>query len=305
MSDEITTAMVDTYNTGIEVLAQQMRSKLIGMVRVDAKPGKRESFDQIGAVGVRKKTVRHEDTKYINTPHRRRWCGLEDWEVADLLDKQDVIRILNNPGGEYTRVFLAAMNRQLDTTIIEGMFGTSYTGELGTTPITLPSEQIIVEGSTGFTLDKLTEAMEKFKTANAVEDDAELMVAWTAKQEREFLDTTEVKSIDYNTQKVLVDGGMGNGKFYGFRFVRLEDWTDEDGTLHRILPYDSGEETRSCAAWIRQGVLARLPMPPRARTDELPSKGYAQQFYASMSGGACRMQETHVIKIDCAEAAPA
>ena len=63
-----------------------------------------------------------------------------------------------------------------------------------------------------------------------------MTIAWTSAQEEEFLDTTEVKSIDFNTQRVLVDGGMGDGRFYGFEYVRLEDWTDEEGTLHEIIP---------------------------------------------------------------------
>ena len=39
MSNEITTAMVDTYNTGIEMLAQQMMSKLRSRVREESKTG--------------------------------------------------------------------------------------------------------------------------------------------------------------------------------------------------------------------------------------------------------------------------
>ena len=54
------------------------------------------------------------------------------------------------------------------------------------------------------------------------------------------MDTAEVKSVDYNTQKVLVSGGVEG--FYGFRFIRLEDAAD--GAL---LP-KSGS-TRSCFAW--------------------------------------------------------
>ena len=59
MSTEINTAMVDTYNVGIERLAEQMESKLVSRVRVESKPGKRNAFDQIGAVAARKRTDRH------------------------------------------------------------------------------------------------------------------------------------------------------------------------------------------------------------------------------------------------------
>ena len=106
------------------------------------------------------------------------------------------------------------------------------------------------------------------------------------------MDTNEVKSVDYNTQKVLVSGGVEG--FYGFRFIRLEDAAD--GTL---LP-KSGS-TRSCFAWAKSGVLLGLGQDITAKIDPLPNKNYAAQVYASMDIGATRMQEEKVVQIDCVE----
>lgn len=308
MSNEITTAMVDTFNTGIEMLAQQMSSKLKGRVRVESKPGKRNAFDQVGSVAVSQVTVRHEDTRYINSPHRRRWVGLIDFDVADLLDKEDVIRILNDPSGEYIRAFVAAFNRQRDQSILEAALATAYTGEDGTGTQAMLAANQIAAGGDGFTLAKVKSAMRILKAGSAVEADMDggdfdLTVAWTSFQEEEFLDTTEVKSIDYNTQKVLVDGGMGNGKFYGFNYVRLEDWTDDvTGTKHRIVAHD-GVTTRSCVAWKKDGLLLNEPRPPYSEVDRMPGKRQSTQLWVGGSFGATRMQEPKVVQIDCVEAA--
>jgi len=300
MSDQITTAMVDTYKSGLTMLAQQKQSKLLGRVRVEHDTGKRVSFDQIGAVKARKKTERNGDTKYINTPHKRRWATHEDFEIADLMDKFDVIKILNQPGGEYAKAFIAALNRERDTSILAAALGTAYTGETGLTGVALPAAQKIAVGGTGFTYAKVEEAMDILAGGNAVDPDSELTIAWTRKQEKEFLQNAEVKSIDYNTQKVLVKGGMGDAPFYGFTYVRLEDWTDEEGATNQIIP-KSGT-TRSCVAWVKNGLLLNEPGPSEVLVDRMPGKGQATQIWSGASFAATRMQESMVVQIDVLEA---
>lgn len=305
MSDEITTAMVDTYNTGIEMLAQQMSSKLKSRVRQESKGGERNAFDQVGAVAVSERTVRAGDTPYINSPHRRRWVETIDYDVGDLLDLPDMIRILNDPGGAYGRAFIAAFNRQRDAAILAAALATAYTGKTGTgTQAFDTTNNQIAAGGTGFTLSKVKQTMRILKAGSAVEADMDseagmnLNIAWTSYQEDEFLDTTEVKSIDYNTQRVLVDGGAD--RFYGFDFVRLEDWVDDvNSATHRIVPYSGS--TRSCIAWVKDGLLLNEPQTPTVRVDQLPTKSYAWQYYAWGQFGATRMQETKVVQIDCAE----
>ena len=301
LSNEITTAMVDTYNTGIEMLAQQMMSKLRSRVREESKTGKRNAFDQLGSVKARKVTTRHGDTQYNESPHRRRWVRTSTFEVADLLDKEDLIRILNDPGGEYATNFLSALNREIDTEVIAQAIGTAFVGEEGTETQDLPAAQKIADGGTGFTLPKVREAMRKLKAGNVLEDGTmDLTIAWTSFQEDEFLDTTEVKSVDFNTQRVLVSGNM-DGQFYGFEYVRLEDWTDDEtGTLYRILP--KAATVRTCVAWRKDGLLLNMPAAPRVLADRLPGKRYSWQFYGWADFGATRMQEKKVVQIDVQEA---
>lgn len=301
MSNQITTAFVQEFKRGVDLLVQQRTSLLRSAVRVETVQGKKASFDQVGVVAARKRTSRHADTPRIDTPHKRRWVTLTDYEIADLIDEQDKVRTLNDPANAYSQTFAAALGRAMDAETIAAALGLAYTGEDGTASVALPGTQVIAAGGTGFSLTKLAQAMEKLKLKNAVEPGAELWVAWTAKQEREFLTATEVKSIDYNTQKVLVDGGMGEGRFYGFRFLRLEDWQDETGITQRILPFDSGTTTRSCVAWVKDGLLLGLGKDIGGQVDRRADKSYATQAYASMSIGASRMQEEKVVQIDCIE----
>ncbi len=298
MSTEITTFMVDAYNEGIEHLASQMQSKLLDRVRVESKTGERNSFDQVGSVAARKRTDRHGDTQYINTPHRRRWVVTDPFEVADLLDEPDMLRILNDPGGAMSVEFIAALNRERDATIVSAALGTAFTGKQGQTAVTLPSGQQIAAGGTGFTLAKVRDAMRRLKAANAVEGDADLTIAWTSAQEDEFLNTTEVKSHDFNTQRVLVKGRLDD-EFYGFNYVRLEDWTDELGQLHRILPKTG--TVRTCLAWVKDGLLLNNAKEPNVRVSQLATKKYSWQWYGCADFGATRMQEPKVLQLDVEE----
>ena len=298
MSSEITTLQKQTYQDGLEMLAQQMPCKLHNAVRLEKETGKRVSFPQVGVVGAKEKSTRHGDTQYVTTPHRRRWASMKDFELADLLDVQDLLRIVTNPGSDYSRAFVAALNQARDRNIIEAALGTAYTGEDGTVTVPLPAGQHIADGGTGFTLEKVRTAMQKLKTGNAVDGSEEMFVAWTAAQEAEFINTTEVKSIDYNNPRVLVSGGL-DGRFFGFTYIRLEDWTDENDVLVRIVPKTG--TTRSCVAWVRSGLLHNVPLPPSTKIDQLPGKSYAWQFYASSTYGSTRMQESKVVQIDVLE----
>ncbi len=298
MSTEITTLQKQTYQDGLEMLAQQMPCKLHNAVRLEKETGKRVSFPQIGVVAAKEKTARNTDTQYVTTPHRRRWVSMKDFELADLLDVQDLVRIVSNPGSEYSKAFVAALNRARDKNIIEAALGTAYSGEDGTSTVSLPAAQQIPVGTTGFTLEKVRTAMQKLKAGNGVDGNEEMFVAWTSAQEAEFINENEVKSIDYNNQRVLVSGGL-DGRFFGFTYIRLEDWTDENNTTVRILPKTG--DTRTCVAWVKSGLLHNIPLMPQTKMDQLPGKSYAWQFYASATYGSTRMQETKVVQIDVDE----
>lgn len=294
MSAQVETHYRKVFKSGIEMLVQQMSSHLRDAVRVETDIGKEAYFDQIGAVAARRGRSRHSDTQYVETPHKRRRVATVPYDVADLIDKPDRVRVLNDPTNAYSMAFAAALKRGMDREIAAAAIGTAYAGEDGTTAVALPSSQIITAGGTGFTLTKLEDAMEKFKANNAIMpgEEAEMYVAWTSAQEREFIDTTEVKSVDYNTQKVLVSGRVDG--FYGFKFIRLED--ANDGVL---LPKVS--TTRKCFAWVKSGLLLAINEDITAEVDRLPNKNYSTQVFASMDIGATRMQETKVVEIDCVE----
>lgn len=293
MSTQITTAFVSQYAANVTLLAQQRGSKLRNAVRLETVNGKQAFFDQIGATAARRRSSRHSDTPRMETPHARRRCAIEDFDWADLIDREDRLRLLIDPTSTYALSAANAMGRAVDEVIVDAMRGTAFTGENGATAVTLPGSQKIPAAATGLTVSKLMSAKRTLDTADI--DGEERFIAVTSRQLEDLLGSTQVTSSDFNTVRALVHGELET--FLGFRFLRV-DGTRIDGT--KILPLITGNE-RACIAWQRDQVVLGMGLEPAARITERPDKNYAMQVFYSMSAGATRMQEAGIVEIACLE----
>lgn len=293
MSTQITTAFVQQYSANVQMLAQQKGSKLRGLVRVENVTGKQAFFDQIGATAARRRTSRHSDTPRMDTPHARRRVAMEDFDWADLVDNEDKIRTLIDPTSSYAQSAAMAMGRAMDEVIIDAMRGTAYTGETGSTAVTLPAGSKVAVGGTGLTLTKLLSAKSIMDAADI--DGEGRYIAVTSKQLTDLLNVTEVKSADYNTVKALVNGEVNT--FLGFNFVRV-DGTRIDGT--KILPFVTGSD-RAVMAWQKDNVILAIGAEVGGKITERADKNYAMQVFYSGSFGAVRMQEAAVVEVSALE----
>lgn len=293
MSTEVTTSFVQQYSSNVQMLVQQKGSKLRGLVRSETVNGKAAFFDQIGVTHARQRTSRHADTPRMDTPHARRRVTVADYDWADLIDREDKVRMLIDPTSEYAMAAAWAMGRSMDEVIIDAALGTAYTGETGATTTTITTAQTIAVGSTGLTLAKLLAAKE-IMDGHDVNDEGRY-IACTAGQITDLLNTTEVKDSDYNTVKALVNGQVNT--FLGFTFVPVNGLRS-DAT--KILPLN-GSSDRRCIAWQRDCLLLGMGAEPMAKISERDDKNYATQVFYSMTLGATRMQEKGVVEIVCDE----
>ena len=141
MSSQITTSFVEQYSSNVQLLSQQMGSKLRSSVDEESVVGKNAFFEQIDSTAAVLRTSRHGDTPQIDTPHSRRRVSLADYEWGDLIDDSDKIRALVDPTSAYARNAAAAMNRAMDDVIITAMNASASTGVAGATSTALPSGQ--------------------------------------------------------------------------------------------------------------------------------------------------------------------
>ena len=289
MSTQITTAFVQQYSANVQMLSQQMGSRLRDAVRLETVVGKNAFIDQIGSVTAQLRSSRHADTPQIDTPHQRRRLSIASYEFADLIDDQDKVRMLIDPTSSYAQAAAAAMGRAMDDVIIAAALGTASTGETGSGSATLDATANMVGSASsndGLTIAKLTEAKRKMDL-NDVDPSIPRYIAVGPKQIEDLLGTTQVTSSDFNTIKALVQGDVDT--FMGFQFI-----------MTNRLNIDSND-IRSCFAWAEDGITLGIGKDVQARIDERNDKGYATQVYYCMDIGAVRMEEAKVVKIFCDE----
>lgn len=290
MSFQITTAMKEEYNATIQVLMQQKESRLESAVRVESGSyGRNEFFDQIDATAAVLRAARHADTPLISTPHLRRRVSLSDYDWADLIDNFDKLKTVADPQSAYTQNAVNAMNRAKDDAIIAILAATAYGGIDGTTSYTFDTtNKQILDTSTGLTLTKLLTAKQKLDQDEVPENDR-FIVCGSKQINNDLLNTTEVKSSDYNTVKALARGEVDT--FLGFKFIRSE----------RLLVPET--TTRYCYAWQRDTILLAINSNIVTDISTRADKNMAVQVYAGMSIGATRLDEKGIVQIQCWEGA--
>jgi hypothetical protein len=277
------------YGNTVALLAQQKGSRLRNAVTVKTGVVGEETYmDQMSAFTVGSRTLatdRLASTPISTIAFERRKIGMDDYYISKAIDKMDDIRTISDPTSAAVQSGIAGMGRKIDSILIAAMEGTAYTGKVGGTSVALPTAQKIAVASTGLTLSKILGAVE-ILNANDVDPADERYLVIGSAQMSELLNTTEIKSADYNTMRVLANGVVDS--FCGFKIIRSELLT-LSGT------------SRLCYAFTKSGVGLAIGRDVTSRIDELPTNHYAKMLYFSMSMGASRLEEDKVIQIACKE----
>jgi len=290
MSSNITTSFVEQYSSNVQMLSQQMSSKLRGSVDVESIVGKNAFFEQIDSTAAVLRTSRHGDTPQIDTPHSRRRVSLADYEWADLIDDTDKIRSLVDPTSAYAKNAAAAMNRAMDDVVITAINASASTGVSGATGVALPSTQKFATSnqSDGLTIAKLLAAKKNFDN-NDIDPSRRRFLVCGPQQIADLLAVTEVTSSDFNTVKALAQGDINS--FLGFEFI-----------MSNRLPFDATNgDDRLIFAYTEDAIKLAIGKDVSAQISERADKSYSTQVYYCMSLGATRMEEKAVFQIPCHE----
>jgi hypothetical protein len=285
MPETITEPMVQQYQNNMIVLCQQKESRLEGTtIPPIAMQGEYLYWERIGATEAVDMVTRHSDTPNIEVDHSRRRSTSAPKVWATLLDTFDMARMLVDPRNYYNQIASMAFKRAKDRLIIAALGGTSYAGKAGTVSVVLPAAQKIAAG-TGLTLAKLLTAKEMLDEAE-VDEEAPRFIVVASAQITDLLNTTEVKSADYNTVRALMEGKVDT--FLGFKFIRTQLLTIAGGV-------------RYCYAYAMGAVGMGRINDIQARIDQRIDKNMAWQPYVQMDMGAARIEEERVVELACTE----
>ena len=288
MSTEINKAFVQQFSNNLILLSQQKGSKLAGTVMRKDVTGKYAHFDRLGATSASIRTSRHGDTPLVDTPHSRRRVTLNDYEVADLIDHQDEVRMLIDPKSSYAQSMGYALGRTLDDVIIDAADGNATAIDSADAASNVAVAHTVDEdfntANSDIIIEKVIEA-KRILTANEVAMDEELFFVLDATAlYTGLMNENQVQSSDYNSIKALVKGDLDT--YMGFNFVQSERLND------------SGESFKNCLAYAKSGLGLAMGQDINVKMSERDDKSYATQVYASMTAGAVRVEEEKVVVVE-------
>jgi hypothetical protein len=287
MSDTITQAFVQQFDSAIRMLSAQMESRFKAAV-TDRGTITGDSFtanllDPAGDMPL--DTVRHGDTVFSDITHSARKALMKDYFDALPLDRADIPKMIVNPvtGGQYASTLVGKWNRTaVDKQIYRAARDSALNGD-GTTTA-LPSAQKIAHGSAGFTKAKLITTRKLFR-ANELDqhNGEELFIAYTAEMLEDILSDTTLTSADFLAVQMLQEGDVAR-KWMGFNWIPFEG----------IDPVSSS--TYYTIAWCKSAIHFGQGFQ-EGRVDRRPDKKNLFQTSLAGSTGAVRAKDKGVVEI--------
>lgn len=292
MSVNVPTVYAQQFATNIELLLQQEGSRLIGAV--DYKSGyvgkQASPVDQLSSVAAQRVETRFEAMPRVDATFARRWVFPVNYDLPQLIDQFDKLRLLTDPTSLYVRNAMNAMGRAMDDEIIAAFFGTAMTGETAGTSTAFPSANIVVDdfnaaGNVGLTVAKLKEAKRLLMAADVNLDTEQLFCAITANEHDDLLNEIEIVHKDYTDKPVLAGDGRVRS-YLGINFIHTE----------RLTAFSTGHLV---PVWCKSGVHLAGWMPIHTEISQRNDlRGTPWQAYALGTFGAARLQEPKVIQIE-------
>jgi len=282
------------FSTNVKLLLQQEGSRIRSAVLTGSHVGEQASpVDQYSPVAANRVVGRYNPMPNTEAATDRRWVLPADYDVNQLIDSFDKLRLLADPKSAYVQNAVNAMGRAMDTEILSGIFGTNQTGKSGGTATTFPSTQVVgvnqgAASATNLTVAKLREAKRMLMLNNVDVRKEEIYAVINATAHDSLLSEAQVISTDFNDKPVLVNGMVES--FLGIKFIVTELLTtgadDQSGTSTQIPVF--------AKSGIYLGIWDDIMTDVSERND---LQGIPTQVYCKATFGATRLEEKKVVKI--------
>lgn len=296
MSVLIPALYVQQFSTNIQLLLQQKGSRLRSRVMsMGGHVGEQASpVDQFGLVEMQAVVGRFQPMGRTDGGNDRRWVFPSDYDLNQMVDNFDKLRLLIDPMSSYVQNAVNAAGRKYDDLIIQALFADAKTGQKAATTTTFPAGNIIsrthgASSATGLTVAKLREARRRLM-ANEVDLESDpLTCVINSIQHDNLLAEAQIISLDYNSQPVLVDGKIT--RFLGIDFVHSER-----------LAVDTANSDRMVPLFAKSGMYLGIWDDMTTKISERPDiQGVPFQAYVKMTSGATRLEEGKIMQILCDE----
>jgi hypothetical protein len=296
MSENLPQLFTTQFSTNMELLLQQMGSKLRGKVREGFHMGRMASpINQIGAIAAPAPAGRFQPLNRTDASMDRRWCFPQDTEIQQLIDSFDELRTIVDPKSFYVTNAANAIGRAWDDCIITNATGTAQLGidagglvaETFSTTNFQVASTFGASSAVGLTVAKMIELRRIFRHYHVDLETDPIALVIGSQQESDLLSQVQIVSTEFNDRPVLVDGRLT--RFLGFDIVMSE----------RLA---SASNVRTCLAIAKSGMYLGMWKDITNRVDiriDLSSQPY--QVYSKSSFGATRLQPGKLLSVLCSD----
>lgn len=294
MASQIQTHYIQQFSSNVKLLLQQQGSRLRQAVTTGSHSGEQASpVDQYGAISANLVSGRYNPMPNTEAPTDRRWVLPSDYDLNQLIDSFDKLRLIADPQSAYVQNAVNALGRAMDSEILSKIFGTNQTGKSGGTATSFGTGQTVgvnqgAAAATNLTVAKLREAKKILMANNVDIRSEEIFAVINAANHDSLLAEAQVISLDYNDKPVLVNGMVD--QFLGIKFIHTELLTtgtdDQSGTSTQVPVF--------AKSGVYLGIWDDIKTDVSERKD---IQGIPTQVYVKATFGATRLEEKKVVKI--------
>lgn len=290
------TFYVEQFSMNVNTLVQQKGSRLRPAVMSGSHVGSQASpVDQVAPVVASKVVSRFAPMGRVDASLDRRWVFPVDYDLPQLVDQFDKLRLIVDPESTFVTNAVYAMGRAMDDEILAAFTGAAKTGVNGGTTTNILSANT-VGVSTGGTTSSLNvaklRAAKKLLLSYDVDPEEEIYAAVSAKEHDALLNEIQIISSDFNggDQPVLKEGKVT--RFLGVNFIHTE----------RVLTGtdDASGTSNSIPIWAKSGMYMGVWQDINASVSQRNDlQGEPWQVYVKGTFGATRLEEKKIIRVWC------
>lgn len=282
------------YATNVALLLQNKGGKFMRAVDVGIYKGDQASpVDQLGSIEASEVTTRFADMPRTDAPTARRWVFPTDYDVNQLIDQFDKLRLLSDPQSKYVANAQMAMARKQDREIIQAFTGTSKTGVNGgtSTIFTAANEVDVATGGANSRINvaKIRAVKELMETNHIDFETEQAFIGITAKDHSALLNEIQINSRDFKNGEAPVLQSGRVTEFLGFQFIQSE-------LIESLL---AGTNEVTLPVWVKSGMhfgtWNAITVDVSQRKD---LRGMPWQAYVYGTFGATRLEENKVYAIE-------
>lgn len=280
--------------------AQQKGSRLRGTVMVENMDGNKTYFDKLGQQTNYTKTTRAQQKTYSDITFERRQVQEQFFSFDHILDREDLIKYVQDPRNEVVQGAVWEMGRTEDEIIMDALSGNAVVTTNGSTAnqALLSANQIAVNnhvldsgsGDVGLSIGKLKLARAIIEETYGSDGGERMFCVAPIRQIMNLTQENQVTSRDFRDTMPLEGPGVVSSLsgYLGMDFIAYED-TGTDGNSDE-LAYVYTDSA------IKMGMFEPLTVEIDRDTTRTGNPDVISVYEAL---GATRMYEEKVVQIAC------